>query len=103
MLLVSIVFSGLVPNIVRLENSRPYQIAKALGAKVSETITESTTHLVAASVLMSSLLKQLKIFNFLQILDWHCKSSGSAGKERKNFDRDTGMALGMFRKMGACD
>lgn len=49
-LLVSIVFSGLVPNIVRLENSRPYLIARALGAVVTETILESTTHLVAASV-----------------------------------------------------
>jgi RNA polymerase II subunit A C-terminal domain phosphatase len=46
---VSIVFSGLVPNIVKLERSRPYLIAKNLGAQVTEAITETTTHLVAAS------------------------------------------------------
>lgn len=46
---VKIVFSGLVPNIVKLERSRPYLIAKNLGAEVTENFTEATTHLVAAS------------------------------------------------------
>lgn len=46
---VSIVFSGLVPNIVKLEHSRPYLIAKNLGAEITEGITAATTHLVAAS------------------------------------------------------
>lgn len=46
---VSIVFSGLVPNIVKLEHSRPYLIAKNLGAEITEGISEATTHLVAAS------------------------------------------------------
>lgn len=46
---VSIVFSGLVPNVVKLEHSRPYLIAKNLGAVVTEGITEGTTHLIAAS------------------------------------------------------
>ena len=46
---VKIVFSGLVPNIIKLERSRPYLIAKNLGADVTENITETTTHLVAAS------------------------------------------------------
>lgn len=46
---VTIVFSGLVPNNVKLEYSRPYLVAKNLGAKVIDTITEETTHLVAAS------------------------------------------------------
>lgn len=46
---VSIVFSGLVPNIVKLEHSRPYLIAKNLGAEVTEGITDKTSHLVAAS------------------------------------------------------
>ena len=46
---VSIVFSGLVPNIIKLEHSRPYLIARNLGADVSEGITDLTTHLVAAS------------------------------------------------------
>jgi RNA polymerase II subunit A C-terminal domain phosphatase len=46
---VKIVFSGLVPNIVKLQRSRPYLIAKNLGAEVTEGINETTTHLVAAS------------------------------------------------------
>lgn len=46
---VSIVFSGLVPNIVKLKHSRPYLIAKNLGAEVTEGITDKTTHLIAAS------------------------------------------------------
>lgn len=46
---VKIVFSGLVPNIVNLERSRPYLIARNLGAEVTENFTEATTHLVAAS------------------------------------------------------
>lgn len=45
----SIVFSGLVPNNLKLEKSRPFLIAKGLGAEVTECIHEKTTHLVAAS------------------------------------------------------
>lgn len=46
---VSIVFSGLVPSVVKLEHSRPFAIARNLGAEVTEGFTEKTTHLVAAS------------------------------------------------------
>lgn len=46
---VEIVFSGLVPNNVKLEYSRPYLVAKNMGANVSNSITDETTHLVAAS------------------------------------------------------
>lgn len=46
---VSIVFSGLVPNVLKLEHSRPYLIAKNLGAEVTENITDKTTHVVAAT------------------------------------------------------
>lgn len=46
---VTIVFSGLVPNHIRLQQSKSYQIAKSLGAQVKETLDESTTHLVAAT------------------------------------------------------
>lgn len=46
---ISIVFSGLVPNNVKIEYSRPYLIATNLGAKVTNSISEETTHLVAAS------------------------------------------------------
>uniref|UniRef100_A0A336LUZ3 RNA polymerase II subunit A C-terminal domain phosphatase n=1 Tax=Culicoides sonorensis TaxID=179676 RepID=A0A336LUZ3_CULSO len=44
----NLVFSGIVPNHIPLENSKPYQIAKSLGATVMEAIDETTTHLVAA-------------------------------------------------------
>jgi RNA polymerase II subunit A-like phosphatase len=46
---ISITFSGLVPNNVKIEYSRPYLIATNLGAKVSNEVSEETTHLVAAS------------------------------------------------------
>ncbi|CAO1339012.1 unnamed protein product [Diamesa serratosioi] len=46
---VSICFSGLVPSLMKLEYSKPYLIAKELGAKVTENIIcDETTHLVAA-------------------------------------------------------
>ena len=46
---ISICFSGLVPNHMKLEYSKPYLIAKELGAKVTENIiSDETTHLVAA-------------------------------------------------------
>lgn len=44
----TLAFSGLVPNHIPLEQSKPYQIAKSLGASVSEGINEKITHLVAA-------------------------------------------------------
>ncbi|XP_069361732.1 RNA polymerase II subunit A C-terminal domain phosphatase isoform X2 [Maniola hyperantus] len=43
----SLVFSGLVPTHQRLETSRAYQVAKSLGAEVTQDYTEKTTHLVA--------------------------------------------------------
>ncbi|XP_063700934.1 RNA polymerase II subunit A C-terminal domain phosphatase [Culicoides brevitarsis] len=44
----NLVFSGIVPNHIPLEQSRPYKIAKSLGATVMEGIDDTTTHLVAA-------------------------------------------------------
>lgn len=43
-----LVFSGVVPNHIALEDSRAYQIAVGLGAQVDTEIGEETTHLVAA-------------------------------------------------------
>jgi RNA polymerase II subunit A-like phosphatase len=57
---VVIVFSGLVPNNVKLEYSRPYLIAKNLGARVLNAITEETTHLVAASTGTQKVLQAQK-------------------------------------------
>lgn len=44
---VSIVFSGIVPNRIKLEDSQAYKIARSLGAKVTQNIEPDTTHLVA--------------------------------------------------------
>lgn len=44
---VSIVFSGIIPNRVKLEDSQAYKIARSLGAKVTQNIENTTTHLVA--------------------------------------------------------
>lgn len=43
----SLVFSGLVPTHQRLETSRAYQVAKSLGAEVTQDYCDNTTHLVA--------------------------------------------------------
>lgn len=45
----TLVFSGLVPNQIKLEKSRAYLIARSLGANVTQQLTEETTHLVAST------------------------------------------------------
>ncbi|XP_971974.2 RNA polymerase II subunit A C-terminal domain phosphatase [Tribolium castaneum] len=42
-----LVFSGLVPTHIKLEQSKAYQIAKSLGAEVTQELEDDTTHLVA--------------------------------------------------------
>lgn len=44
-----LVFSGLVPNHVKLEQSKAYQIARGMGATVTQDFEANTTHLVAAT------------------------------------------------------
>lgn len=44
-----LVFSGLVPNHMKLEQSKAFQIAKSLGANVQQNINDDTTHLVAVT------------------------------------------------------
>lgn len=44
-----LVFSGLVPNHVKLEQSKAYQIARGMGATVTQDFESNTTHLVAAT------------------------------------------------------
>lgn len=46
---LNIVFSGLVPQYMKLEQSRAYKIARSLGANVSHTLSPKTTHLVAVN------------------------------------------------------
>lgn len=45
----TLVFSGMVPNQQKLEQSRAYLIAKSLGANVRQQLTDDTTHLVAVT------------------------------------------------------
>lgn len=45
----TLVFSGLVPNQIKLEKSRAYLIARSLGANVTQQLGEETTHLVAST------------------------------------------------------
>lgn len=42
-----LVFSGLVPTHIKLEQSKAYQVAKSLGAEVTQDLEDDTTHLVA--------------------------------------------------------
>lgn len=44
-----LVFSGLVPNHVKLEQSKAYLIARGMGATVTQNFEPNTTHLVAAN------------------------------------------------------
>lgn len=44
---VNLVFSGIVPNRMRLEDSQAYRIARSLGANVTQNIEPDSTHLVA--------------------------------------------------------
>ena len=44
----SIVFSGVIPTHIQLERSKPFLVARSLGAEVTNKITRQTTHLVAA-------------------------------------------------------
>ena len=43
----NLVFSGLVPTHVKLTQSKAYQVAKSLGANVTQDLEDGTTHLVA--------------------------------------------------------
>ncbi|XP_053672862.1 RNA polymerase II subunit A C-terminal domain phosphatase [Anopheles nili] len=43
-------FSGLIPNNVKLEQSKAYLIARSLGAVVSQNLEPTTTHLVAVTI-----------------------------------------------------
>ena len=43
-----VVFSGVVPTNVPLEKSKPYLVARSLGAVVMDKVTEKTTHVIAA-------------------------------------------------------
>lgn len=42
-----LVFSGLVPTRTKLEHSKAYQVARSLGALVTQDLEDDTTHLVA--------------------------------------------------------
>lgn len=42
-----LVFSGLVPTQIKLEQSKAHQVARSLGAIVTQDIEDDTTHLVA--------------------------------------------------------
>ncbi|KAK9736853.1 NLI interacting factor-like phosphatase [Popillia japonica] len=43
----NLVFSGLVPTHIKLINSKAYQVARSLGANITQDLQEDTTHLVA--------------------------------------------------------
>lgn len=45
---VRIVFSGVVPTNVQQDKSRPYLVARSLGAFIMSEVNESTTHVIAA-------------------------------------------------------
>uniref|UniRef100_A0A1Q3EZ87 RNA polymerase II subunit A C-terminal domain phosphatase n=1 Tax=Culex tarsalis TaxID=7177 RepID=A0A1Q3EZ87_CULTA len=46
---LKLVFSGLVPNSMKLHQSKAYQVARSLGATVTQNFEPDTTHLVAVT------------------------------------------------------
>lgn len=70
-----IVFSGLVPNQIPLENSKAYQVATGLGAEVFSEIKDDTTHLVAAC-LGTNKVNQAKKISTIEVVRpewlWTC-------------------------------
>ena len=71
----SLVFSGLVPTHTPLKNSRPFRVARALGASVTQDLTLATTHLVAArpgTVKSNNALKRSKIHIVSPQWLWAC-------------------------------
>jgi len=68
---IHIVFSGVVPIHIKLEKSKPYLVAKSLGANVSKEVTEKTTHLIAAR-LGTTKAFEAKKFKHIRIVtpDW---------------------------------
>lgn len=65
---INIVFSGVIPTNVTLEKSRPYQMAKSLGANICKEVIfdsegsplERTTHVIAAKFGTAKVNKALK-------------------------------------------
>ncbi|ETN66731.1 Fcp1 [Anopheles darlingi] len=53
-------FSGLIPNNVKLEQSKAYQIARSLGAIVTQNLEPTTTHLVAVTIGTSKVINARK-------------------------------------------
>ena len=54
-----VVFSGVVPTNVPLEKSKPYLIAKSLGAVIMDRVTEKTTHVIAARLGTNKVFKEM--------------------------------------------
>jgi len=73
---VVLVFSGVVPTHVPVERSKPFLLAKSLGASVRSSIDRSTTHLVAARVGTAKVNEARKLDTGIQIVTpdwlWNC-------------------------------
>ena len=60
---VSLVFSGIVPINAQKDQSRPYLVARNLGAFVTEKVDKSTTHVVATRLDTAKACLNLDKFN----------------------------------------
>ena len=69
----SIVFSGVVPTHVRLERSKPFLVARSLGAKVTDKVGDDTTHLVAArlgTAKVNQIRSSKKLESRIHLVSW---------------------------------
>ncbi|KAF7992142.1 hypothetical protein HCN44_001467 [Aphidius gifuensis] len=82
---LQLTFSGLVPTNQNLYQSRPYKVARAFGADVSEDLDDKTTHLVAiqpgtAKVHAAKKYNKIKIVNSDWL--WSCAERWELVDER---------------------
>nr|CAD7448775.1 unnamed protein product [Timema bartmani] len=81
----SLVLSGLVPTHVPLQKSRPYLVAKSLGATVTAEITPQTTHLVAVRPGTAKVNSARRIKGLLMVTSdwlWSCAERWERVDER---------------------
>lgn len=82
---VHIVFSGVVPTNTPLEKSKPYLVAKSLGAIIMDRVSETTTHVIAAR-LGTAKLNEAKKYKHINVVTpdwlWSCAERWERVEER---------------------
>nr|CAH0099104.1 unnamed protein product [Daphnia galeata] len=82
---VHVVFSGVVPTNTPLEKSKPYLVAKSLGAIIMDRVSENTTHIIAARLGTAKLIEAKK-YKHIRVVTpdwlWACAERWERVEER---------------------